>query len=40
MPTKSPVWVRRVGFVMSALGPVYPDKQTISEAVGTSHLCQ
>ena len=40
MPTKSPVWVKRVGFVMSAVCPVYPQQQTSPDTVGTSHLCQ
>jgi hypothetical protein len=40
MVAKRPLRVRRVGFVMSAACPVYPDKQTISEPVGTSHLGQ
>jgi hypothetical protein len=40
MPTKSPVWVKRVAFVMSAICPVYPKQQTFSDPVGTSHLCQ
>jgi hypothetical protein len=36
----SPVRVKRVGFVMSAVCPVYPKQQTFPDAVGTSHLCQ
>ena len=28
-------WVRRVGFVMSAVRPVYPEQQTFSDAAGT-----
>jgi hypothetical protein len=40
MPTKSPVWVKRVGFAMSAICPVYPKHQTLPGPVGTSHLCQ
>ena len=35
-----PIWVRRVGFVMSAICPVYPKQQTFPDPVGTSHLCQ
>jgi hypothetical protein len=27
---RGPFWVIRVGFVMSALGPIYPQQQTIS----------
>ena len=30
----------RVTLTVGRLLPVYPDKQTISEPVGTSHLCQ
>jgi hypothetical protein len=33
-------WVKRVGFVMSALCPVYLKQQTLPDLVGTSHLCQ
>jgi hypothetical protein len=33
-------WVKRVGFVMSAVCPVYPKQQTFPDPVGTSHLCQ
>jgi hypothetical protein len=36
----SPVWVKRSGFVMSAVCPVYPQLQTFPEPVSTSHLCQ
>jgi hypothetical protein len=32
--------VKRVGFVMSAVCPVYPKQPTFPDAVGTSHLCQ
>ena len=35
-----PLRVIRVDFVMSAIFPVYPDQQTFSEPVGTSHLGQ
>src|SRR5258708_38664088 len=35
-----PLWVKRVGFVMSAVGLVYPKQQTFPDPVGTSHLCQ
>ena len=35
-----PLWVKRVGFVMSAVCPVYPKKQTFPGPVGISHLCQ
>jgi hypothetical protein len=35
-----PLWVKRVGFVMSAIYPVYPKQQTFLDPVGTSHLCQ
>ena len=31
--------VKRVGFAMSALGPVYPKQQTFPDPVSTSHLC-
>jgi hypothetical protein len=34
-----PEWVKRVGFVISAISPVYPKQQTFSDPVGTSHLC-
>jgi hypothetical protein len=34
------LWVKRVGFVMSAVCPVYPKQQTFPDPVGTSHLCQ
>jgi hypothetical protein len=34
---RRPLWVNRVGFVMSALRPVCPQQQTFSGAVGTSH---
>jgi hypothetical protein len=33
-------WVKRVGFVMSAVRPVYPKQQTFPGPIGTSHLCQ
>jgi hypothetical protein len=33
------LWVKRVGFVMSAVCPVYPKEQTFPDPVGTSHLC-
>jgi hypothetical protein len=33
-------WVNRVTLTVGRLLPVYPDKQTISQPVGTSHLCQ
>jgi hypothetical protein len=32
--------VIRVILIVRRSLPVYPDKQTISEPVGTSHLCQ
>jgi hypothetical protein len=35
-----PLWVRRVGFVTSAVCPVYPQHQTFPDPVGTSHLRQ
>jgi hypothetical protein len=31
-------WVRRVDFVMSALGPVCSQQQTFPDSVGTSHF--
>jgi len=31
--------IKRVGFVMSAVCPVYPRQQTFPGPVGTSHLC-
>jgi hypothetical protein len=34
------LWVKRVGFPMSNVCPVYPQQQTFPDAVGTSHLCQ
>jgi hypothetical protein len=34
-----PLGVKRVGFVMSAVCPVYPKQQAFPDAVGTSHLC-
>jgi hypothetical protein len=34
------LWVKRVGFVMSAVCLVYPKQQTFPDPVGTSHLCQ
>jgi hypothetical protein len=33
-----PFRLKRVGFVMSAVCPVYPEQQTFADAVGTSHL--
>src|SRR5258707_8967089 len=33
------LWVKRVGFVMSPVCPVYPKQQTSPDTVGTSHLC-
>src|SRR5216683_5514682 len=36
---KCPIRVKRVGFVMSAVCPVYPQQQTSPDTVGTSHLC-
>jgi hypothetical protein len=33
------LWVKRVGFVMSPVCPVYPKQQTFPDPVGTSHLC-
>jgi hypothetical protein len=38
--SRCPLWVKRVGFVMSAVGLVYPQQQTFPDPVGTSHLCQ
>jgi hypothetical protein len=35
-----PAWVKRVGFVMSAICPIYPKQQTFPDPLGTSHLCQ
>jgi hypothetical protein len=35
-----PLWVNRVMLTVRRSRPVYPDKQTISEPVGTSHLGQ
>src|SRR5467141_3700407 len=35
-----PLRVKRVGFVMSAICPVYPKQQTFLGPVGTSHLGQ
>jgi hypothetical protein len=32
--------VKRVGFVMSQVCPVYPKQQTFPDSVGTSHLGQ
>src|SRR5216683_6931703 len=34
---KCPIRVKRVGFVMSAVCPVYPQQQTSPDKVGTSH---
>jgi hypothetical protein len=39
-PFERPLWVIRVILTVRRSLPVYPDKQTISEPVGTSHLCQ
>jgi hypothetical protein len=36
----SPLRVKRVAFVMSAICPVYPKQQTFPDPLGTSHLCQ
>ena len=33
-------WVKRVRFVMSAAGPLYPNNRHFRDPVGTSHLCQ
>jgi hypothetical protein len=33
-------WVIHVILTVRRSLPVYPDKRTISELVGTSHLCQ
>ena len=33
-----PLRVKRVGFVMSQVCPVYPKQQTFPGPVGTSHL--
>jgi hypothetical protein len=38
--SEGPLWVKRVGFVMSAVCPVYPKQQTFPDPVGTSHLGQ
>jgi hypothetical protein len=38
-PRRSRLWVKRVGFVMSAIYPVYLKQQTFLDPVGTSHLC-
>ena len=35
-----PLRVKRVGFVMSQVCPVYPKQQTFPDSVGTSHLGQ
>jgi len=32
--------IKRVGFVMSVVCPVYPQHQTFPDPVGISHLCQ
>src|SRR6476659_8440281 len=37
---EGPVRVKRVGFVMSAICPVYPKQQTFLGPVGTSHLAR
>jgi hypothetical protein len=33
-----PLWVKRVGFPMSDVCPVYPQQQTFPDPAGTSHL--
>jgi hypothetical protein len=38
-PSQCPRWVKRVGFVMSAICPVYPKQQTSPGPVGTSRSC-
>ena len=35
---KYPLGVKRVGFAMSPVCPVYPKQQTFPDPVGTSHL--
>jgi|SRR5580704_14127699 hypothetical protein len=35
---RCPKWVKRVGFVVSAVRPVHPKQQTFLDPVGTSHL--
>jgi hypothetical protein len=40
MSSPQPLWNKRVGFVMSAVRPVYPKQQTFPDPVGTSHLGQ
>ena len=35
-----PFRVSRVGFVMSAVCPLYPEQRTFPDPVGISHLCQ
>jgi hypothetical protein len=35
-----PNWVIRVVLTVRRSGPVYPNKQTIREPIGTSHSCQ
>jgi hypothetical protein len=37
---KSPLRVKRVTLIVGRSLPVFPEKRTISEAVGTSHSCQ
>src|ERR1700738_1301723 len=39
-PMSAPGQSNRVGFVTSAVCPVYPKQQTFPDPVGTSHLCQ
>ena len=34
------IWVNRVGFVMSALCPIFTPASTFPDLVGTSHLGQ
>jgi hypothetical protein len=38
-PKECLLWVRRVILTVRRSIPVYPDKRTIQEPVGTSHLC-
>jgi hypothetical protein len=33
-----PLWVKRFGFVMSAVCPVYPNQQTFPDPVATDNL--
>ena len=40
MNWRFPLRVKRVGFVMSPVCPVYPKQQTFPDPVDTSHLCQ